>query len=654
DSDCPCNNVNIPNLTFNQDGNGAAVPNFADASSLWSNYGITVSTSHADRIPLIYNSESSAGSDPDLRAPNMDFGGLGVGDGGKAGEIGQNDTGKGNLIVISTSTTDNGNGDYSGGGSIYFDFANVVNIFSIEVIDVDYGEVDNFVRCYDYNNAVLSERPLIAYGDNSYQTVLIDQSGVSRMEIHFDGSGSIASMQFCEDTDPAGAETPEAKLVGKVWNDKDGDGFQSSSEPGQPNVELELEDDENHKLAVTTTDEDGEYTFENLSPGDYKIKAKTPSGSIKTFSAGSPTLDDESEVKTLGEDVTIGSMNFGFAVEICNNGIDDDNNGLTDCDDPYCSGVGATEVMVESVSIDFPENATGLPDAQTSEVYDGSDRLVLDLGQTVAAGDTYSIVWKRKDYGTAGTAIVYIDESSDNSNWTIQAQSISTTEDTDLVTDQLTASVNTRYIRLSQENGSGDDFDFDAAYSTIACGIVEEICDNGIDDDNDGLVDCDDPDCSVMENTGMEIPNPAFTYPILLEGSTAQKLASGSTEVDNWVASINSPCMYYIKDTEDRVNNPEGDYFVWLSDYNDCFISTDNFEQNALVDGEEYTISFHAAAWSISLDASCEPDGGAVTQGSGLVYMELEDNAGNYTTVATHSLPVSPSWTELSWERISY
>jgi hypothetical protein len=36
----------------------------------------------------------------------------------------------------------------------------------------------------------------------------------------------------------------------------------------------------------------------------------------------------------------------------------------------------------------------------------------------------------------------------------------------------------------------------DSVYVEVGSGICAEICDNGIDDDGDGLVDCDDPDCS--------------------------------------------------------------------------------------------------------------------------------------------------------------
>ena len=33
-----------------------------------------------------------------------------------------------------------------------------------------------------------------------------------------------------------------------------------------------------------------------------------------------------------------------------------------------------------------------------------------------------------------------------------------------------------------------------AIEDTVICSCEEEICDNGIDDDMDGLIDCEDPD----------------------------------------------------------------------------------------------------------------------------------------------------------------
>ena len=39
--------------------------------------------------------------------------------------------------------------------------------------------------------------------------------------------------------------------------------------------------------------------------------------------------------------------------------------------------------------------------------------------------------------------------------------------------------------------------------------VTQEICNNGIDDDNDGLIDLLDPDCSCIVKRNI-IPNPSF------------------------------------------------------------------------------------------------------------------------------------------------
>lgn len=52
---------------------------------------------------------------------------------------------------------------------------------------------------------------------------------------------------------------------------------------------------------------------------------------------------------------------------------------------------------------------------------------------------------------------------------------------------------------------------FFLSYTNLPPGIMEEICDNAIDDDNDGLIDLNDPDCDciVIEPISL-IPNPSF------------------------------------------------------------------------------------------------------------------------------------------------
>jgi uncharacterized repeat protein (TIGR01451 family) len=64
-----------------------------------------------------------------------------------------------------------------------------------------------------------------------------------------------------------------------VWLDADRDGVQDASEAPVPNVTVTLLDANGDELATTTTDADGLYLFDGLTPGDYSIVfSDLPSG----------------------------------------------------------------------------------------------------------------------------------------------------------------------------------------------------------------------------------------------------------------------------------------------------------------------------------------------------------------------------------------
>ena len=63
-------------------------------------------------------------------------------------------------------------------------------------------------------------------------------------------------------------------------------------------------------------------TFSNLGVGQYTIRVKSDSGCEAEYSSNPIVLD------------------FGVCIEICNDGIDNDGDGLIDCDDPDCEDVG--------------------------------------------------------------------------------------------------------------------------------------------------------------------------------------------------------------------------------------------------------------------------------------------------------------------------
>jgi len=63
-------------------------------------------------------------------------------------------------------------------------------------------------------------------------------------------------------------------------------------------------------------------TFSNLGPGQYTIRVKNDAGCVATYTASVVRIDSPN------------------CVEICNDGIDNDGDGLVDCDDPDCANVG--------------------------------------------------------------------------------------------------------------------------------------------------------------------------------------------------------------------------------------------------------------------------------------------------------------------------
>ncbi|PKL87064.1 MAG: hypothetical protein CVV23_17305 [Ignavibacteriae bacterium HGW-Ignavibacteriae-2] len=89
-------------------------------------------------------------------------------------------------------------------------------------------------------------------------------------------------------------------LGDKVWNDLNKNGIQDNNESGVQNVIVKLYDCNNIFLTQTTTDVNGNYSFSNLTPGDYYVVFTLPSGYV--FSpkdqGGNDTLDSDADATT--------------------------------------------------------------------------------------------------------------------------------------------------------------------------------------------------------------------------------------------------------------------------------------------------------------------------------------------------------------------
>jgi hypothetical protein len=69
-----------------------------------------------------------------------------------------------------------------------------------------------------------------------------------------------------------------AAIGDTVWIDEDQDGIQDADEPGFPDVTVNLYDCLDNLIATTTTDGDGFYKFDGLTPGDYYVEFIKPEG----------------------------------------------------------------------------------------------------------------------------------------------------------------------------------------------------------------------------------------------------------------------------------------------------------------------------------------------------------------------------------------
>jgi hypothetical protein len=127
------------------------------------------------------------------------------------------------------------------------------------------------------------------------------------------------------------------------------------------------------------------------------------------------------------------------------------------------SGSG-TYLSANSISIDNGTNANGVPDGVSALVDNDADRLVLDFGQTVPAGTSYRLTWRRKStYPFGAVADMVVEESlSPGSGYTANPIIPQTGSITTFVTTVLVTQSSTRYIRLYPQTGTNDDFDFDA------------------------------------------------------------------------------------------------------------------------------------------------------------------------------------------------
>ena len=237
------------------------------------------------------------------------------------------------------------------------------------------------------------------------------------------------------------------------------------------------------------------------------------------------------------------SLSFfpGYGPEtICSNGLDDDGDGLFDCDDPDCADSGYCSALI-LFSEDFDTCEAG-GFFYADDVFYGTTRPMYAHGEivglvpdgcelTVKLGnvdrndilDGISGGWTREfylnhaadvrfslnyDMATTGfdadecaQVLVRIGNGPDEMLAELCGGGKDTGWQTKTFTRSLVAGPHTitmgGYNNKKTSTGEWASISFDNISAAIDSGIPSEtICSNGLDDDGDGLFDCDDPDCA--------------------------------------------------------------------------------------------------------------------------------------------------------------
>ena len=139
-----------------------------------------------------------------------------------------------------------------------------------------------------------------------------------------------------------------ASVGDKVWMDVNRDGLQDTDEPAMPGVTVTLTradgsavtDASGNPVAAVTTDANGQYKFENLLPGDYKVTFTNPAGY-------------EATVSDAGSDRAVDSNGTESAVSLAQ--------GQDDATVDY--GLVGTGVIGDQLFVDVNQNGGGAPDA---------------------------------------------------------------------------------------------------------------------------------------------------------------------------------------------------------------------------------------------------------------------------------------------------
>ncbi len=197
--------------------------------------------------------------------------------------------------------------------------------------------------------------------------------------------------------------------------------------------------------------------------------------------------------------------------ENCSNGVDDNANGKADCEDPEC----ASEILCqpENCSNGVDDNANGSVDCEDTQCYEDAwcqvehcDNKIDDNRDGLADCDDPTCMFDSA-CSSAPDPITIVENcangTDDNGDGLADCDDPQCEEDS-ACTSQPGPAVDENCTNGQDDNGDGladcDDPQCSQTDDCTSSSAENEDCSNGIDDNNDGLADCDDPLCMLDQS----------------------------------------------------------------------------------------------------------------------------------------------------------
>ena len=221
-----------------------------------------------------------------------------------------------------------------------------------------------------------------------------------------------------------------------------------------------------------------------FSPGDYLLIFKA------------------SEAGTEGK-ISISLTAFANrGVEICDNGIDDDGDGLVDCDDPDCFALPICGTPMCVADGDLGDIDIGTEKSVHVDLTSATEVFKTDCGKGDGRGRAYRVNLLQPmelDFSCTQTGDQVLQMSSQLSPLDLCDAHITTCADPTTLPSGCDFGLPDlqpgAYYLLVQAFAAGSEGTVDLTLHGVAQRTLE-ICNNGIDDDGDGAIDCDDRKCA--------------------------------------------------------------------------------------------------------------------------------------------------------------